>query len=273
MRFRGLVIFPLLYAVVFVVIAVWAGADNLHPFVLGQKVLVRLLAIVGCYWAVSVFERGDHLRRAWHWLALAAILVLVRDLIVLPSRLAGSTQLSEEPVLRMVVLGLGVASNVGLFAGVWLLARSWKVAALQLPGGRSRMIVVTVIAAALALAVAGPGAFKNVQSVIAGDFAALIMAVSAVVDILSLCLLAPLLMTAIALRGGHFFWPWALLTASLLSWLLYDAGAAVEGLDRVKEAIGAFPLAEVFRGLALNLQFAAGLAQFMVIRRVRQEAG
>lgn len=272
MRFRGLVVFPLLYAVVFVAVAMWIAGDVRLPFVLVQKILVRLLAIVGSYWAVSAFERGDHLRRAWHWLALAATLVLVRDLIVLPSRLAGSTQ-PLEGLLGMVVLGLAVASNMGLLAGVWLLARSWKMAALSLPGGRSGMIAVAVVAAVLALAVAGHGALTNIQKVVAGDWAALVMAVSAVVDILSLCLLAPLLMTAIALRGSHFFWPWALLTASLLSWLLYDAAAALEGLDRVQETLDGFPLAELFRGLAQNCQFAAGLAQSMVIRRVRQEAG
>jgi hypothetical protein len=270
MRFRGLVIFPLLYALVFIAVALWLGdGDGLRPFVLGQKVLVRVLAIIGCYWAVSVFERGDHLRRAWHWMAVATILVLVRDLIRLV--------VPDDPAVfaydDIVVRTLGVASNLGLLSGVWLLSRAWKMAALSLPGGRSRMITVAVIAAVLALAVAGHGALTNVQKVMAGDWGALIMAVSAVVDILSLCLLAPLLMTAVALRGGHFFWPWALLTASLLSWLLYDAGAALEGVARVKQALGTFPLAEVFRGLAENFLFAAGLAQSMVIRRVRQEAG
>lgn len=273
MRFRGLVLFPLFYAVAFVAVALWLeGGDGLRPFVLGQKVVVRVLAIIGCYWAVSVFERGDHLRRAWHWLALATVVVLVRDLIVLPSRLAGSTQ-PPEGLVGMVVLGLGVASNVALLAGVWLLSRAWKMAALALPGGRFGMAAVTAVTALLALAAAGHSALTNCQRVLDGDWAALVMAVSSVVDILSLCLLAPLLLTAVALRGGHFFWPWALLTASLLSWLLYDAGAELEQLSGVRAAIGALPLAEVFRGLAENFLFAAGLAQAMVIRRVRQEAG
>jgi hypothetical protein len=266
MRFRGLVIFPLLYAVVFIAIATWAEADARLPFVLGQKILVRLLAIIGSYWAVSAFERGDHLRRAWHWLALAATLVLVRDLIVLPSRLEGSTQ-PLAGALGVVVIGLPVVSNVGLLTGVWLLSRSWKMAALALPGGRSRMIMVTAVAAALAIAVTGPPLALYIKNLFAGDPAALINVVSTVVDILSLGLLAPLLLTAFALRGGHFFWPWALLTACLLSWLLYDAATNYD------LAPGGLPLAEVFRGLALNLQFTAGLAQSMVIRRVRQEAG
>lgn len=266
MRFRGLIILPLLYAVVFIAIALWADADNSHPFVLLQKILVRLLAIIGSIWAVSAFERGDHLRRAWQWLALAASLVLVRDLIVLPSRLAGSTQ-PLAGILGIVVIALAVASNVGLLSGVWLLSRSWKMAALTLPGGHSRVIMVTVIAAAIAFAVAGPPLLQDVPTVVGGDPTALINVVSTVVDILSLTLLAQLLLTAVALRDGDFFWPWALLSACLVSWLLYDAASNYE------LAPGGFPLAEVFRGLALNFQLTAGLAQAMVIRRVRQEAG
>jgi hypothetical protein len=88
------------------------------------------------------------------------------------------------------------------------------------------------------------------------------------VDIVTLCLITPLLLTAVALRGGSFSWPWGLLTASRLAWLLYDAS----------EAFGAslgpagFPLPELFRGLGENFLCAAGLAQFLVIRHVRRMA-
>lgn len=259
MRFRWLALFPLLYAAAFAAIA-WGllGSEALTPFVRGQLILVRVLALVGCLAAVSAFERGDHLRRAWLALAAATLLVLARDLLRLPP--------FELPSGTLVVSALGVLSNLALLAGVWLLARSWRIAAIELPGGRSGVLVVGLAAAVLALAVAGPSAWRQWQAVAAGDGTAVILLVSAVVDILSLCLLAPLLLTAVALRGGLFAWPWALVTASMFCWLLYDAAAGLTS----GALPGAFPWTDVFRGLAENFLFAAGLAQRYAVEKVRR---
>lgn len=260
MRYRWLALFPLLYAAVFAAI-VWllGGSGNLGSFIDGQRLLVRVLAIVGCWAAFSAFASGDHLRRAWMWLGVATVLVLVRDLI----RLFAAS--GDAAAIDWTVSALGVLSNVALLAGVWMLARAWKVAAISLPGGETGVGVVTVVAAILALAVAGPGALKHFQSLVAGDWSALILLVSAVVDILSLCLLAPLLLTTISLRGGLFAWPWGLVTASMLCWLLYDAAAAFSAAFA-----SGFPLTELFRGMAENFLFAAGMAQSFAVRHVRK---
>ncbi len=266
MRIRRLTLFPLLYAVVFVGVALWlSGGDALRPFVRGQLILVRLLAIAGCFAAVSAFERGDHLRRAWLLLGVSTILVLARDLLRLPPFALPGSGVSAG---ALVVSGLGVLSNVGLLAGIWLLARAWRVAAISLPVGRGGVVGVTLVAAVLALLVAGPSALQHAREVAAGDLSALILLVSAVVDILSLLLLAPLFLTTLALRGGLFAWPWGLVTASVLAWLLYDGAAAVAP----SLAPGGFPLPDVFRGLAENFVFVAGLAQKRAVDQVRRTA-
>jgi hypothetical protein len=264
MRLRLLALFPLVFAAVFVVAVLTLDGGALTAFTLGQRLLVRLLAIVGSFWAAAVFARGDHLRRAWQWLAWGTVAVLVRDLLRIVPDLAAWTDASSAGAA--LVQTLGVLSNVGLLLGVWLLARSWKVAALTVPGGRAGMAVTTTVVAVLALAVAGPAALARLLDVAAGDGSQLVLLVSAVVDVLALCLLSPLLLTAVSLRGGSFSWPFALLAASLLSWLLYDAAA------HWQQALspGGFPTAELFRGLAQNFQFVAGLAQALVVREVRR---
>ena len=160
--------------------------------------------------------------------------------------------------------GLGILANLCLLAGVWLLARAWKMAAISLPGGRSGVVAVALVTALLALAVAAPGALKSARDLAGGDWSSLILVVSAVVDIVTLCLIAPLLLTAVSLRGGLFSWPWGLVTASQLSWLLYDAAATLTP--------GGFPWGEVFRGMAENYLFAAGLAQLFVVQHVRRSS-
>ncbi|HEX9943598.1 MAG TPA: hypothetical protein VGG03_16420 [Thermoanaerobaculia bacterium] len=267
MRLRSLAVFPLLYAAAFIAIArSLVGGEALSPFVSWQRLLVRVLAAVGCFAAVSVFERGDHLRRAWLWLGWGTVVIFLRDVLrLLPAFQPANAGPGEQAVLT----GLGILSNIALLTGIWMLARSWKMAAISLPGGRSGAVAVGVITAALAILVAGPGALKSALELAGGDWSALVLVVSAVVDIITLCLVAPLLLTAVSLRGGLFSWPWALVTASQLSWLLYDAVAAFGG----GPAPGAFPLPDVFRGLAENYLFAAGLAQLFVVRQVRRAAG
>lgn len=263
MRLRFLPVFPLLYAAAFLAIA-WSLQDSgaLAPFELWQKILVRVLAIAGCFAAVSCFEPGEHLRRAWFWMGGSTVLILSRDLL----RLAPAFDpRNAGPGAQSVVTGLGIASNLALLAGVWILARSWKMASITLPGGRAGFGAVAAVTAALALLVAGPGALQNLRELSQGNWNDLILVVSAVVDIISLCLITPLLLTAVSLRGGLFSWPWILITASRISWLLYDAAVGLP-----PGAVAGLPLAEACRGLGGNYLFAAGVAQYLVIRQVRR---
>ncbi len=261
MRLRQLALYPLAFAVLFVVIVRSLGSEDVASFVVGQKLLVRVLAIVGCLWAVSVFDRGDHLRTAWIWLVLATAPVLLRDLLRLgPLEVATGAG-------QWLLHGLGLISNLALVMGVWQLSRSWRMAAMAQPGSSRKGLALTLGVAVLALVVAGPAAVGAWKDLLGGNGAASVMLGSALADIVALCLIGPLLLTAIELRGGMFSWPWGLITASLFSWLLYDAAAALRPTLSPD-----FPLHEIFRGLAENFLFAAGAAQALVVRAVRRAA-
>lgn len=262
MRFRGLAALPLIYAAAFIGIASWlTGSGALGGFVDAQLYLLRLLSLAGCVAAVTTFERGDHLRRAWLWLGSTAGLILLRDIL-------RDVVADGGPTVEATVSGLGVAANLALLVGIFTLARAWKVAAVALPGGRLGTVVTVAAAAILALVVAGPSALEHAEGVAGGDWSALSLLASAVVDILSLCLLAPLLLTTVSLRGGLFAWPWGLITASIFSWLLYDA-ATTFGPAQLE---GGFPLKDIFRGLALNFMAVAGFAQRLAVEHVRRAA-
>jgi hypothetical protein len=261
MRYRWLAIFPLLYAVAFALFAWWlGGSDSLVPVVRWQILLVRGLGLVGCIAAVSAFASGDHLRRAWLLLAVGTFGLLLRDV----SRFVET----QTPAGDWTVSILGVGSNLAFLAGIWLLASAWKKASSALPGGRGVVVVVSLVTAAVALAVAGPFALEHFRTVAAGNWDALILLVSAIVDILALCLLAPLILTTISLRGGLFAWPWGFVTASMFCWLLFDVAAGLGWLL----GSGHFPATELFRGLALNFLLSAGLAQRFAVEHVRSRS-
>jgi hypothetical protein len=273
MRLRLLVLYPLLYAAAFTAVAAWLvdSGGELVPFVTAQRILTRILAAWGCFAAVSAFEPGDRLRRAWLCLGSGTILILARDIL----RLFPPYAPGAGPEAQAILTGLGVTSNLALLAGILMLARAWRLVAIELPGGRPGVAAIALVTAAVALLVAGPGALREAQAVAEGNWSSLIFLVSALVDIVTLCLIMPLLLTAVALRGGSFSWPWGLLAASQISWLLYDVAASLL-MTRLGPAVvpphEVFPLHEVFRGLAGNLLCAAGLAQYLVVLQVRRMA-
>lgn len=260
MRLRLLALSPLVYAVLYLTVAGTLDGAAVDRFIVGQRIFLRVLAIAGCFAAASAFEAGDRLRRAWIWMGAGTVVILVRDVVRLFPPFSGTPVGGPEAILN----GLGILSNVALLAGIWMLAHAWKLVTLDVPGGRTGMVLIVVITAAVALAVAGPGALQATRFVLAGRWDYLVLLVSALVDIVSLCLITPLLLTAVALRGGLFFWPWALITASRLAWVLYDAAAVVDSDSLL--------LPDLFRGLAQNFLAVAGLAQLLVVRHVRSRA-
>jgi hypothetical protein len=115
---------------------------------------------------------------------------------------------------------------------------------------------------------AGPGVVSNAKRVADGDLVALASSASALGDMVSLCLIAPLLLTALSLRGGLIGWTWTLLTASYVAWLLYDALLVVGpwlGLGPRGVRTGS----ELFRALGCTFGFTAGLAQRAVVQQLR----
>jgi hypothetical protein len=77
-------------------------------------------------------------------------------------------------------------------------------------------------------------------------------------DALCFALVAPILVTALALRGGILWWPWVLYTASGLSWMVFDVINAAQSDTRTPTMI---TLSGSARALACLLAFAAGIAQ------------
>ena len=267
-RFRVLAVLPLAWAVAFLILdAVFFGTPSYTVFLRAEVETVKLLTLAGSWAAAFAFERGAYQRRAWFLVGGCMALLLARDLTLLPAFRAIDARTIA------IAAGLLVAlANVSQVVGTWMLARTWKVAQLELPGTAAAQWL-TVGGVGLAAAVfAGPAVVRNVGPLLAGDLSRAAGVFSALGDMVSLWLIAPLLLTALALRGGLFGWPFALLTASYVAWLGYDAlGVVGPGLGLGAHATRTS--AELFRALGCLYGFSAGLAQREVVGQLRRLAG
>jgi hypothetical protein len=259
MTFRGIAAFPLVFG------ACAGAALALAPEAARASVLraeietVKVVALLGLAAAALAFERGDYLRRGWGLSAASYAFILARDAWLALS--SGAPALT----VQLVSATLLTAANASVVTGTWTLARAWSVAGLEPPGSRAARLAIVGGAAVLAALFAGSSLVVDVGNVVTGKSAAYWAIPSDLGDMLALPLLAPVALTAFAVRGGTLRWPWMLLTASLGAWVVYDAVLAVPEIFHLGGS-GFRVAAEQFRFLAGSSACAAGLAQRRAVR-------
>jgi hypothetical protein len=267
-RFRALAVVPLVWAAAFLILdRVFFGTPSYTVFLRTEVETAKALTLYGSWAAALVFARGDYQRRAWFLVGGCMALLLARDATLLPF----FRRFDAHSIA--VAAGILVAlANLSQVVGTWMLARTWKVAQLQLPGTATAQWLTVGTVGLLAAAFAGPAVLRSAGPLLQGDLSRAAGLFSALGDMVSLWLIAPLLLTALALRGGLFGWPFALLTASYVAWLGYDA-LGVVGADLGLSAHGTRVASELFRALGCLYGLSAGLAQRDVVGRVRRLAG
>ncbi len=263
MKMRTLILMPLIWSVAVCATGfLLLGKPVFQIFWRIELEAARLAFIAGCLTCALTFQSGDYLRRAWICLAISMAIYLSRDVTLYILSFGFGTTMSDLINSFMVIAG-----NTLFVIGMYLLARAWKVAELKLPGSKQSQRTTYAIVAALAITIAGPTAWTNLIGLIRGDTIMLVDLASALGDIISLCLITPLLLTALALRGGHLSRPWFLLAASMLGWLLYDAATLAPMIGVEREIAKIFT--ETFRALACLFGCSAGLAHRQVVIRMR----
>jgi hypothetical protein len=238
-----------------------AGSAFLPDFYRAELAMVEFTAFIGAVAAASRFARGDYQRRAWTLIGVCSLLILIGDLTLTTG------VFSNRPWTPLANGVLTVAANTAAIVGTWMLAHAWRVAGIELPGSRASRVTVGLLALALALAAAGPPAFIELRGLFQGGVSHLANVASCLGDIVSFSLIAPMLLTAVALRGGLLCWPFALLTAALVSWLCVDATITLAPMAGYSDADVKLML-EFFRALACTFGGAAGFAQRLAANAV-----
>lgn len=253
MSYRSIAVAP--FGLTLIVIVAWFVVPApLRPA--AQQIGVdvsKALALAGMAAAALAFERGDYLRRGWGVWAFAYVCFLGRDAMLLAQHRL-STGVFEGTRGVLVTAG-----NACVVFGAWTLARVWGVAGLEHPGSRSAKRAILALAIAAALVFAGPTLAVDARDFVRTSGLSFGLVASDIGDMLSLPLIAPVALTALALQGGTLRWPWQLLTTSLVTWLLYDAVYVAP--DYVPLPGGTRDVSEALHVLAGMCAFAAGLAQ------------
>lgn len=266
MKPRLLLLPALTVALAFWLIQRQLGDDARPSFVFAAVVLMKMLALYGCATAAARFTKGDYLHTAWLLQACNYGLLAFKD--VLFGSLLTST--GAPPVTGAMATGrvaLVLIANVSAVVSIVMMARAWQVAGIELPGSKAVQRLVLLIALGIALAVAGKALIGDWQAFRAGEVRAAGAVVSLVADVITFTLIAPVMLTAIALRGGLLAWPWGLLTASNLAWLAYDATVNFGPLLTASSP-GLLAVQNFWRCVACALVFSAGLAQRHATRPV-----
>jgi hypothetical protein len=196
MTYRTLAWVPAVLAAVFLMAELALGAGSLALVHLEVET-VKVMWLFGALAAAQGFERGDYLRRGWLLIAGGVACYLARD----------ATLLSSSRTLTLVGGGLVAIGNASQVVGVAVLARVWRATGLDdaVRGHRRALFGAAVIAAAL---LTGPSIVHDVASAGSGDVGAIPHVASDLGDAVSFVLLAALVRTALALRGGVVFWVW-----------------------------------------------------------------
>jgi hypothetical protein len=257
-RFRALIGVPLLSATLLTIALAASGPDRAGLYRV-ELAVVEGLGFWGCLAAALIFENGDYLRRAWLLEMSCFGLIFVGDLTLTTGIF------SNRPWTALANGVLTLTANAGAMGGTYLLARAARVAGIEMPGSDATRRGVQALALAVALLAAGPAAVISAREVIGGNQSGLMYFASCMGDIFCFSLIAPLLLTTVAMRGGLLAWPWGFMTASGLAWLAFDAIQTLAPIVLGIPVEDARPVLEVARCLACTCAFCAGLAQRWII--------
>ncbi len=231
-----------------------------------QSPISEMLWLTGCLVAVSRFGPGEYLRKAWMYFAVAPVAFLISDLLPFFTYL----QPSWKDGVGLVQGLLAVSANLCGVVATVMFSQAWRVAGLILPGTKMIQWIIRILVAVLAFTATAPGLVANFNRVLIGeDLANSLLAVaSALGDTICLVLVAPLILTAIALRGGLLSRPWLFFSISFAGWFIFDFSLTLGPMfDWSPEVVTI--IFGVAQSLGSGFSFSAGMAQSLVADRIK----
>jgi hypothetical protein len=205
---------------------------------------------------MSLFSPGDKLFVTWLLLGGGYALAAIRYSVRLYALVTGA-----DPLSRTVLDGMLILQNVVIAISLWLFVRSWRTTGLATPLSRGRALLWVIVGIAVAVVAGG---YPLLQGIVTAK-ADTVLLVSTLGDMVGIALIVPLMMSALALRGGLLMHTWIYLAACEGFWLLYDVWLAFRQSAAIGPRVG-LGVEQIVRIAAIMLAFAATVAQRRAIR-------
>lgn len=228
-----------------------AGATYHRVVLIGAAFATALSA----YMTMAKFAREDRLHACWLLIGAGYSLAGVRYILRVITLVTGTT--FNQTMLDVML----ILQNVAIAAALWLFVRAWRATGLVAPGSRATQVLSIAAGVAIAIVVGGYPLARG----IANANADLVLLVSTLGDMVGLALIVPLMMSALAMRGGLLMHTWVFLAASEVAWLCYDLWYAFRPGLPLTLPVGR-GIEEAVRVVAVLFAFAATVAQRRAIR-------
>jgi hypothetical protein len=202
----------------------------------------------------------EHIGRAWTLFSLEFLFLLVNYIL---RRAAPAAGLALNVTL--------IAANVAQIAAYLLMARVLTAAGIGFLISRAKRVVLTAAALAVAILLCH-GSLSTQWQLIRSGHVQPGSLISVLADVITFTLVAPLAMSAFALRGGQLSWIFGFLTISVFGWMINSGAPSIAGfLGGGADALRSIRMAGVAMASLFNA--AAAAAQSLAAHRAMKGSG
>jgi hypothetical protein len=219
-------------------------------------VIVALLTAFSSFITAREFDRTDRLYLSWLLLGAGYTVAAIRYLLRIYTLLTGGG--ITNPI---VINGLLILQNLLVPVSLFLFVRAWRATGLAAPVSAAAQRLSMAAGVGVAVLVGGFPLLRG----IANANADLVLLVSTAGDMIALALIVPLMLPALALRGGLLMHTWAYLTAGIVAWLAYDIWYALRESMPFAQTT-ARGIEEGIRVVAIMFACVASVAQRRAVR-------
>ena len=230
-----------------------ARAQIYHRVVL---LIVAVLTAISAFITAREFDRSDRLFLSWTLLGAGYVIAAIRYSLRIYTLLAGGGITNPQFLSALLIL-----QNVLVPLSLLLFVRAWRETGLAVPGSAATHTASIVAGIVIAIVVGGFPLFRGLM-VAKAD---LVLLVSTLGDMISLALIVPLMMPALALRGGSLTYTWAYLTIGIVMWLAYDIWFALRDTMSFQVNVER-GIEEAIRVTAIMFACIASIAQRRAVR-------